>query len=766
MSKFGSSQAVTRLEDMRFLTGQGRYIDDVAPADSLRAHVLRSPVAHGTITRLDVSAAREAPGVVAVYTAEDFARHGLKNALKGSVVTGPDGARGAAPVRPILAEGRVRHVGEAVAFVVAGTLAEARAASELIELDIDDLAVKLDIAPGGPAIHGEAPDNIGYVWDMGDAGATEAALAASAHVVTLTTHDNRIIANSLEPRGCFAEVRDGRLHVAINGQGVWGFKTDFAAWFGLPEAEIRVTNPDVGGGFGMKSMRYPEYFCVALAARELGRPVHWMGERTESMLSDNAGRDLDVTCTLGFDADHRLTAYKVDSLSNLGAYNSQFGQNIQSSLFSKVLTGVYDVQTYHFRNRGIYTNTTQVDAYRGAGRPEAIYALERAMDFAAREMGLDPMELRRRNFIQPGQFPYRSATGELYDVGDFPKLLDRARTEADMAGFPDRRAAAEAKGHLLGLGICYYIESILGAPDETAAIEITETGAKVYVGTQSNGQGHETVYAQLAHDQTGLPLEAIEIVQGDSDLIATGGGTGGSRSVTVQGMAMRAAGDSLISGLCAFLEAEMESREVSFDAGEGVFRAPGSNVVVTLLEAAARAREAGRPELAHVSRHVELPGRSYPNGCHVAEVEIDRETGHTRVARYTVVDDFGNLMNPLLAEGQVHGGVAQGIGQAITERVVYDADGQLLTASFMDYGMPRADDMPFVAFHTEPVPSIMNPLGMKGCGEAGTVGALAAVANAVQDALWPLGIRQVDMPFTPARVWAMLREGEKRVAAE
>jgi carbon-monoxide dehydrogenase large subunit len=757
MTKFGSSQPVKRLEDTRFLTGQGRYIDDLAPEGALRAYVLRSPMAHGEITTLDVSEARAAPGVVAVYTAEDIARHGLRNALKGSVVKSPDGARGVAPVRPILADGRVRHVGEAVAFVVAETLAAARDAAELIELDIDDMAVKLDTAPGGPAIHEEAPDNVAYVWNMGDAAATEAALSASAQVVPLTSHDNRIIVSSLEPRGCFAEVTDGRLHVAINGQGVWGHKTDIATWFGLSEDEVRVTNPDVGGGFGMKSMRYPEHFLVALAARELGRPVHWMGDRTDAMLSDNAGRDLDVTCTLGFDADLRLTAYKVDSLCNLGAYNSQFGQNIQSELFAKVLTGVYDVQTYHFRNRGIYTNTTQTDAYRGAGRPEAIYALERAVDFAARELGVDPLELRRKNFIKPAQFPYKSATGELYDVGDFEKVLGRARIEADMAGFPARRDASAAEGKLRGLGVCYYIESILGDPDETAAIELTETGARVYVGTQSNGQGHETVYAQLLHDQTGLPLEAIEIVQGDSDRIAKGGGTGGSRSVTVQGMAMRAAGDSLISGLSEFLEAEMESRDVSFDAEEGVFRAPGSNVVVTLLEAAAKAREAGRGDLAHVSKYAKLPGRSYPNGCHVAEIEIDRETGQTQVVRYTVVDDFGNLMNPLLAEGQVHGGVAQGIGQAITERVVYDDDGQLLTASFMDYGMPRADDMPFVTFHSEPVPSIMNPLGMKGCGEAGTVGAMAAVANAVQDALWDRGVRRADMPFTPLRVWQMLR---------
>ncbi|MDG4647403.1 xanthine dehydrogenase family protein molybdopterin-binding subunit [Roseibacterium sp. SDUM158017] len=766
MTKFGSSQPVKRLEDTRFLTGHGRYIDDQAPQGSLRAYVLRSTMAHGEITTLDADEARDAPGVVAVYTAADLAEKGMKNSMKGSIVPNRDGTKGAAPVRPILAEGRVRHVGEPVAFVVAETLEQARDAAELIEVEIDDLAVKLDIAPGGATVHAEAPDNVAYEWAHGDEEATDAALKGSAHVVTLTTHDNRIIVNSLEPRGCFAELEDGRLHVAINGQGVWGHKDDLVAWFGLGEDDVRVTNPDVGGGFGMKSMRYPEHFLVALAARELDRPVHWMGDRSESMLSDNAGRDLDVTCTLGFDADYRLTAYHVDSLSNLGAYNSQFGQNIQSALFAKVLTGTYDVQNVFFRNRGVYTNTTQVDAYRGAGRPEAIYALERAIDFAARELGVDPVELRRKNFIKPEQFPYKSATGELYDVGNFPKLLDRAVVEADIAGFEDRRAGSFAQGRLRGLGICYYIESILGSPDETATIELTGDGAKVYVGTQSNGQGHETVFAQLLNDQTGLPLDKIEVVQGDSDLIKTGGGTGGSRSVTVQGTAMRATGDALIGGLTEFLSDDLDARDVSFDAEEGVFRAPGSNVVVTLLEAAEKARAAGKAELTKVTRTTTLPGRSYPNGCHVAEVEIDRDTGETRVVRYTVVDDFGNLMNPMLAEGQVHGGVAQGIGQAISERVVYDETGQLLTASFMDYGMPRATDTPFVAFYTEPVPSIMNPLGMKGCGEAGTVGALAAVANAVQDALWDLGIRQVDMPFTPSRVWAMLNEGERRVAAE
>jgi carbon-monoxide dehydrogenase large subunit len=766
MSKFGSSQPITRLEDSRFLSGHGRYVDDIAPRSALFGYVLRSPVAHGEITAIDVSAAAEAPGVALILTAADLEAAGLKNAMRFSQVKNRDGSKSAAPTRPILARDRVRYVGEPLAFVVAETLAQAKDAAEAIVVETDDLPIKLDVAPGGNTIHPEAPDNVAYDFAMGDAEATDAAMAGAAHVITHTSHDNRVIVNAMEPRGCYAEMADGRVHLAFNGQGVWGAKSDLAKFFGLPESEIRVTNPDVGGGFGMKAMGYPEHFLCAAAARQLGRPVRWMSERTEGMLSDNAGRDLVVTVTLGFDADHRLIAFRTDSLSNLGAYNSQFGQNIQSALYSKVLTGTYDVQTYYFRNRGIFTNTTQVDAYRGAGRPEAIYALERAMDHAARTLGVDPLELRRKNFIQATQFPYRSATGELYDVGDFHRVLARAEREADVAGFAARRRADAAQGKLRGLGVCYYIESILGDPDETATIEVTETGARVYVGTQSNGQGHETVYAQLLHDQTGLPLKTIEIVQGDSDRIAKGGGTGGSRSVTVQGMAMRETADHLLSGLTAFLAEEMDQRDIAFDADEGVFRAPGSNVVVTLLEAAAKARQAGKPELAQATKTITLPGRSYPNGCHIAEVEIDRDTGTTRVARYTVVDDFGNLMNPLLAEGQVHGGVVQGIGQAITEHVVYDEDGQLLTATFMDYAMPRADDAPFLAFYTEPVPSTANPLGMKGCGEAGTVGALAAVANAVQDALWPLGIRQVDMPFTPARVWEMLQEAAPATAAE
>jgi carbon-monoxide dehydrogenase large subunit len=449
----------------------------------------------------------------------------------------------------------------------------------------------------------------------------------------------------------------------------------------------------------------------------------------------------------------------------MGAYNSQFAQAIQTDLFAKVLMGTYDVQAAYMRTRGVFTNTTPVDAYRGAGRPEAIFVLERSMDEAARQLGVDAWELRRKNFIAPDQFPYTSATGVTYDIGEFARVLTKAEGNADKAGFPARQAASVAAGKLRGQGLCYYIESILGDPSETAKIEFTDTGAAIYVGTQSNGQGHETVYAQFLSDQTGIPADQITVVQGDSDKIATGGGTGGSRSVTVQNTATLATVEVMTAAFTAFL-ADKEGADaagITFD--DERFRIPGSNLTPTMLDVADLARDAGRDDLLTHTAKITLQNRSFPNGAHVAEVEIDPETGVVKVDRYTVVDDFGNLINPMLVEGQIHGGVAQGIGQAITERVVFDEDGQLLTASFMDYGMPRADDMPMIDFATEGTPSLYNPMGMKGCGEAGTVGALAAVTNAVLDALWDEGVRHVEMPFTPHRVWGWLKNARDERAA-
>ncbi|MFN4129453.1 MAG: xanthine dehydrogenase family protein molybdopterin-binding subunit, partial [Paracoccaceae bacterium] len=511
------------------------------------------------------------------------------------------------------------------------------------------------------------------------------------------------------------------------------------------------------GGFGMKAMTYPEYVCVAAAARTLGHPVRWIATRGESMLTDNAGRDLVAMAELAFDADMRVTGYRVNLVSNLGAYNSQFGQPIQSELFSKVLTGVYDIRAAHLRAVGVYTNTTPVDAYRGAGRPEAILTIERAMDEAARQLGVDPFDLRMRNFIR--DFPYRSATGERIDVGDFPRVLDRARAEADVAGFAARKAQSAARGMLRGIGLATYIESILGSPDETARLVLgAGGGATLYVGTQSNGQGHETVYARMVAAWTGLPEHAVRIVQGDSDAIPKGGGTGGSRSVTVQGTAMQATVRTMVAGFTAFLAEEWAVEAVGFDGS--TFGATDSNSRLTLAEAADLARARGRSDLLDVSQTTTLDGRSYPNGAHVAEVEVDPETGALLLDRYTVVDDFGTLIAPDLAIGQVHGGVAQGYGQAVCEAAQYDDQGQLLSASFMDYAMPRASDLPMFGFASEPVPSVMNPLGMKGCGEAGTVGALGAISNAVRDALAPRGVARVDMPFTPQRIWHWLKEAE------
>ncbi|QFS81821.1 Carbon monoxide dehydrogenase large chain [Roseivivax sp. THAF40] len=765
MDAFGKSQPVTRREDLRLLTGAGRYTDDIAPEGALYGYFLRSPVAHGRIAGIDLDEAKASPGVRLILTAKDLADAGITEGLFTVMVKNHDGSPGIAPRRPILAEDKVRFVGEPMALIVAETLAQAKDAAELIMPDIEDLPVHLDLAPGGEALHDAAPDNQSFDFALGDEAATEAAFEAAAHVVTLDVPDHKIIANALEGRAFIADWRDERLHVTMSSQGVWTHKTQIAKVLGLPEDAVHVVTEDVGGGFGMKTMVYPEYFAIAQAARSLGCAVRWAAERGEGMLSDNMGRDLVSTAKMAFDADLKITGYRVDTRFNLGAYASQFGPLMQTQLFSRVLTGVYNIPTAYLRSQAYFTNTCQIDAYRGAGRPEAIYVLERLMDRAARELDVAPEALRQRNFIPPAAFPYKTVGGEVYDVGEFARVLGHGAQAADWDGFAARRAASEAKGRLRGRGLCYYIEAILGAPDEGVRVEFEEDGgAAIYVGTQSNGQGHETVFAQFLSDQTGIPVEKIRVVQGDSDLIAAGGGTGGSRSVTVQTNVTLKAVAQLVGAFRAFLaeEAGVTMDEVDFD--DTLFRIAGTNETHTMLDVAEMARAAGRPDLLRVEAHDKLAARSFPNGCHLVEVEVDPETGTVALDRYTVVDDFGNLINPLLVEGQVHGGIAQGAGQVLMERVVYDETGQLLTASFMDYAMPRANDLPFFHFETEPVPSTSNPMGMKGCGEAGTVGAMAAVANAVQDALWDQGVRRADMPFTPHRVWEMLNHAQ--MAAE
>ena len=761
MEKFGRSQPVRRVEDVRFLKGEGRYVDDIAPKGALHAWFLRSDMAHGELAPPDLDEARGMPGVHLVLDAAALAEAGVTRGLPAVQIENRDGTGAAMPKRPLLAEDRVRYVGEPIVMIVAETIEQARDAAETIWPEIEELPAQLARARGDTDLHPEAPGNMAFDWGMGDEAATETAFAEAAHVVEMAVEDNRIIVASMEPRGCYAEMEGDRLHLAVNAQGVWVPKRTLAEVLGMDAEAIRVTNPDTGGGFGMKGQPHPEQFLVAQAARMLNRPVRWMSTRSEAMMSDANGRDLEHVAAFAFDKDLRITAYRVNTKCNLGAYNSQFALIIQTRLFSRVLQGVYDIGATWLQVEGYYTNTVPVDAYRGAGRPEAIYLIERLMDRAARELGVDGAELRRRNFIRPEQFPYDTLTGETIDVGDFARVLAHAEALADVKGFPARRAASEARGKKRGLGLCYYIESILGDPSEGAKVVFCEDGrVQIFVGTQSNGQGHETVYAKFLSDQTGIPMEVIEVVQGDSDLIAQGGGTGGSRSVTTQSHATLATVEAMIAAFTPYLADKMgvEESEIVFD--DETFRAPGSNLTPTMLEAAEMARADGRDDLLTHEKRVKLPGRSFPNGAHFCEVEVDPETGHVEMARYSVVDDFGNLINPLLAEGQVHGGVAQGAGQALMERVVHDHDGQLLTASFMDYALPRAGDLPMFAFETEPVPSTANPMGMKGCGEAGTVGAMAAVANAVGDALWDIGVRQADMPFTPERVWKMIGDVE------
>ncbi len=751
--RFGMAQPLKRREDLRFLTGQGRYVADLVPSGALWAAFLRSDYAHGEILALDVAEARAMPGVHLVLTAEDLLARGVKLGMKGERIKGRGNEPGRGPERPVLAHGRVRFVGEALAMVVADTVEAARDAIEVISFDINPLDPVLDLSSEDPVVHPEAPRNLALDYVFGDETATEAALQAATHRVALEVVHNRVTAASMEPRAAYAEWDGERLHLCVNGQGVWTQRNELSRMLGLPREAVRVTNPDVGGGFGMKAMTYPEYVVLAEAARALGRPVAWISTRTEAMLADNAGRDLVATAELGFDADHRITAYRVNLVSNLGAYNSQFGQGIQTELFAKVLTGVYDIPTAALQARCVYTNSTPIDAYRGAGRPEAILTIERAMDQAARVLGVDPVTLRQKNVIR--SFPHTTMEGEVIDGGDFVGLLDTVTPR--MQGYAARQAESRAKGMLRGVGVASYIEAILGAPDEIARLVLDEDGgATLYVGTQSNGQGHESVYSRMVAEATGIAQDMVRIVEGDSDRIAKGGGTGGSRSVTVQGTATRATVTAMIEAFEEFLAKEWEAAEVSFT--DHRFIAPGTNHSVTLPEAAALARTRARQDLIDRSEKIRLDGRSFPNGVHLAEVEIDPETGHLRLDRYSVVDDFGVLVAPNLVEGQVHGGIAQGFGQAVTEWLVQDDQGQVVTASFMDYGMPRASDLPMISFAEQGVPTRTNPLGMKGCGEAGTVGALAAISNAVRDALAPVGVARVDMPFTPSRIWTWIEE--------
>jgi len=755
VEKFSTGASVRRLEDERFVTGQGQYTDDVNIDGQVYMVVVRSPFAHAIIKSINTDDVKDADGVLGVYTGADFVAAGGANKMPYAIV----GQESAKPDRTILADGRVRFAGEPVAIIVAETQAQAEEASELIDVDYDILDAVTDIesaiAPDAPLVHDDAPGNIAFRWrGQGDDAKLEQILSEAETVVEMRLENNRVIVVAMEPRAAVAHMDGDKLTVITSTQGGWALKDRLSACLGLEKENVRVVTPDVGGGFGMKAFTYPEQYLAPFAAIQLGRPVKWLAGRGESMLSDNMGRDHISNAKLALDKDHRITGIDIHSYAGMGAYFSQFAQGIPTMLQEKILPGVYDIPASRFRVDGVFTNSTQIDAYRGAGRPEGIYLLERLMDVAAKHVGMDPIEFRSLNFIRPEQMPYKTAVGLTYDVGEFEKLMRAALVKADYDGLAKRQAASAAKGLRRDMGLCYYVECTLGAPHEDSTFTFNPTGQlEVTVGTQSNGQGHETVYAQVVHEQTGVPIEDIVIVQGDTDRIKNGGGTGGSRSLIAQAIAMRAAARALIEKAQDHAAEKLECapEDLSFD--DGAFRVSGTDISLDLKTLAG-----GLPQgtLDVEAGHDDYTS-TFPNGCHIAEVEVDEETGVVTLENYVVVDDFGLLYNPLVVQGQVHGGIVQGLGQALMERTVYDETGQLLTGSFMDYTVPRADTISDIDFTHMGVKSLNNEMGIKGCGEAGTVGACAAVMNAIQRALDPLDVGFVDMPATPDRLWRQIR---------
>ncbi|CAN5283342.1 xanthine dehydrogenase family protein molybdopterin-binding subunit [soil metagenome] len=767
MTKFGISQPVRRLEDERLITGQGRYTDDIAAEGQLYGYVLRSPVASARFKAVDVTAARSAPGIVDIILGDELDGAGANNLP--TLVHLPGGKE---PQRPILATRRVRFVGDAIAFIVGETPAAARAAAQLIDIDFETLPAATDTATadaaGQPQVHDDVPGNLFLEWTHGDEAATAAAFKSAAHVVKKRIINNRIVVAAMEPRAGLAvpDSEGGGLTLYAPSQGPWNIRNQLAKdILKIDPGKLRVITPDVGGGFGMKAFTYPEYAMVLWAARKLNRPVKWTADRTESFLCDTMGRDNVTDFELAFDADHRIVAMRTETRAAMGAYLSMFAPFIPKAGLN-VMPGVYDVKQIFTRVKQVATNTVPVDAYRGAGRPEAIYAIERMIDYAARQFGMSPVELRKKNFIPASAMPFRTVTDNLYDSGDFVRIMDKALAAADHAGFAKRREESRRRGKLRGFGICTYIESVMGNPEESAFIRFEPDGkVAIYAGTQTNGQGHETVYAQFLTDMLGVPIERVRLVNGDTALIAKGGGTGGSRSVTAQGLAIRGASREVIKKGLTLASEELEASPEDIEFKDGSFSVVGTDKRVGILELAEKtATEDGTNKL-DATATTKVPAWTFPNGCHLAEVEIDPDTGQVVIARYKIVDDFGRIINPMLIEGQVHGGVVQGVGQAIYEHTVYADDGQLLTGSFMDYAVPRAEDVPFFEFETVEILTENNEIGMKGAGEAGTVGALAAVMNGIQDALAQAGVDQIDMPATPLRIWKAIQDAKKDKAA-
>jgi carbon-monoxide dehydrogenase large subunit len=772
-------QAIPRREDLRFLTGHGLYTDDITQHRQAYAVFLRSSWAHAKLNRVDVAAARAAKGVLGVFTGEDFRPYG--GLPCGWLIHSVDGTPMKEPKHPILADGKVRHVGDAIAMVVAETAEQARAASLLIELDVDELPAVADTATAqdaGTAVHDEAPDNRCYRWSIGDAAATVTAFAKAAHVTTLAFRNNRLIPNAIEPRAANASYDPSSdsytLYVANQNPHVERLLM-CAFVLGIPEHKMRVVAPDVGGGFGSKIFLYAEETALVWAAKKVGRPVKWTAERSESFQSDAHGRDHVTTASLALDAKGTFIGLRVETTANLGAYLSTFSSCVPTILYGTLLAGQYRTPAIHVTVDAVFTNTAPVDAYRGAGRPEATYTIERLVDTAARELGIEPAELRRRNFIH--EFPYATPVGLTYDIGDYDTTLDRALALADVGHFDQRRSASEARGLKRGIGYSAYIEACGLAPSavagalgaraglfEAAEVRVHPTGkVSVFTGSHSHGQGHETTFAQVVAHKLGLPIEDVLIEHGDTAKIPFGMGTYGSRSLAVGGTAIVKAVDKVIAKatiiaahLMGLPDAEVTFADGVFKSKDGAKTVPFGQVALTAYVPHQFPHDRLEPGLDEIAFH-DPSNFTYPAGTYVCEVEIDPATGTVRVDRFTACDDFGNVVNPMVVHGQVQGGIAQGLGQALLEQGVYDRDtGQLLTGSYMDYAMPRADDLPDFRIETvKGTPCTHNPLGAKGCGEAGAIGSPPAVINAICHAL---GVKDVPMPATPATVWAIARQ--------
>jgi carbon-monoxide dehydrogenase large subunit len=787
MTNEGIGASVRRKEDRRFLLGKGNYTDDITLPDQAYAVFVRSMYAHAKIAKIDIAAAKAAPGVVGVLTGEDVAADGLGGLPCGWLIKNKDGSNMVEPPHPALAHGKVRHVGDPVVMVIATSRAAARAAAGLVDVSYDVLPAVGLLAdagkPGAPQVWDEAPGNLCYDWHIGDPVTTEAAFKQAAHVVELDLTNNRLAPNAIEPRAANGhyDAANDRYTLYTTSQNPHVIRMLMAAFtLHVPEHKLRIIAPDVGGGFGSKIFHYAEELMVTWGSRKVGRPVKWTAERSEAFQSDAHGRDHISHAKLALDASGKFLGLQVSTRANLGAYLSTFGSSVPTYLYGTLLSGPYDFPAIYAEVKGTFTNTVPVDAYRGAGRPEAAYLLERLVDKAARQLGMDRIELRRKNMIRVDQFPYQTQVALQYDIGDYQATLDLALQANDYANYEKRKAASAAKGKLRGFGISTYIEACGLAPSavagalgaraglyEAATVRVNPTGSvTVFTGSHSHGQGHETTFAQLVSEKLGLPVDSIEVVHGDTDRIAFGMGTYGSRSAAVGGSALFKALDKVIDKGKKIAAHLLEASAGDIEFKDGTYRVVGTDRTKAFGEIAFTAyvphnypHETLEPGLEE-SAYYDPKNFTYPGGTHLVEVEIDPETGVAEVVDVTISDDVGVIINPMIVDGQAHGGLAQGIGQALYEEVRYDADGQLTNGSYMDYCMPRAADLPSFKVGNHVTACTHNPIGVKGVGECGAIGVPPAVINAVIDALAPLGVTDMSMPATPEKIWRAIQAAQ------